>query len=186
MPPHEKSGGTAMNITQPGAHLDHLMRQTRWHHMQLSAMADMKANMMLTVSSVVVTLSIRYLTDPILKWTAITLILFCVLTILLAAYAAMPKVPIGRHADIKSPTFNILFFGDFAHLNYAEYESAMETIMNNPSQTYEAQVREVYTLGVYLAKKKYRFVRLAYLSFITGFLSGGVVFAATEMLAIGH
>ena len=32
-----------MKIEHPGAHLDHLMRQTRSHHEELSSMADLKA-----------------------------------------------------------------------------------------------------------------------------------------------
>jgi hypothetical protein len=41
-------------------------------------------------------------------------------------------------------------------------------MMNDPSKTYEAQVREIYTLGVFLAAKKYRFLRFAYLTFVMG------------------
>ncbi len=36
-------------------------------------------------------------------------------------------------------------------------------------------VRELYTLGMFLATKKYRFVRLAYMSFIVGLLISGLV-----------
>jgi hypothetical protein len=46
-----------MEIKQGGSHLDHLVRQTRMHHTQLSSMADMKANMLLTITSVVITLA---------------------------------------------------------------------------------------------------------------------------------
>jgi hypothetical protein len=42
----------SMEIRQPAVHLDHMIRQTRAHHVQLSSMADMKANMMLTYLSV--------------------------------------------------------------------------------------------------------------------------------------
>lgn len=85
-----------MNIVKPGAHLDHMLRTTRLHHVQLSNMADVKANMMLTL-------------------------------------------------------------------------------------TYRAQVRKLYTLGIFLATKKYRFVRLAYMSFISGlFVSGSVLFLLSQ------
>jgi hypothetical protein len=47
-----------MKIQQPGAHYDHMLRQTRIHHVQLSSMADIKANMLLTMSSLVVTLCV--------------------------------------------------------------------------------------------------------------------------------
>ncbi len=168
-----------MKIDQPGAHLDHMMRQTRDHHVQLSSMADLKANILLTISSVLITLSIRYVTEPHIKWAAIILIGFCLVTIVLAAYTVMPKVnmPIkhGPKPDVNSPVFNLLFFGNFIRLSYDEFKDAMEKVMNDPSRTYETQVREVYTLGVFLAQKKYRYVTLAYISFIIGLLASGLV-----------
>jgi len=175
-----------MKIKRPGNHLDQLLRQTRDHHVRLSAMADVKANILLTVSSVVLTLSIRYVTDPTLKWGASVLILFCLLTGGRAIYTVMPKIPFsikpGPHPDVHSPTFNLLFFGDFARLSYPEFESAMEEVLNNDDRTYEAQVREVYTLGRFLATKKYRYVRLAYLSFISGLCTSGLVLIISGLL----
>jgi len=41
-------------------------------------------------------------------------------------------------------------------------------VLNDPSLTYEAEVREIYTLGLFLAYKKYRYLRLAYTTFIVG------------------
>ncbi len=168
-----------MEIKQRGSHLDHLVRQTRMHHAQLSSMADMKANMLLTMASVVLTLSVRYITEPHLKSATIILIVFCLLTIGLATYAVMPKIPFslrkGTHVDTSSPGFNLLFFGDFVRLQYEEFETAMEEVMNDPSLTYQVQLRELYTLGTFLAKKKYRFLRLAYMTFITGAFASAVV-----------
>jgi hypothetical protein len=175
-----------MNIPQPGNHIDQLLRHTRWHHVQLSAMADAKANMMLTVASVVITLSIRYLTEAHFKWAAATMIGFCALTILLSAYAAMPKRPILHMGELPpdphAPGFNLMFFGDFSKLSYSEYAAAMEDVMNDPSKTYEAQVREIYLLGCFLEKQKFRFVRLAYITFITGMLISTAVFVGGGLL----
>lgn len=56
-----------MEISEPGGHLDQCIRQSRAHHVQLSYMADMKANMILTISSLMVPLSIRYLKEPQFK-----------------------------------------------------------------------------------------------------------------------
>ncbi len=161
-----------MRINQPGPHLDHMLRQTRLHHAQLSAMADVKANMLLTIASVAITLSAPHVLKPHLTWPIILLCSFCVVTIGLAAYAAMPKLRScakgGPPPDWKAPRFNLLFFGDFICLDQKHFTAAMEETMNDPSRAYEAQVREIYTLGVFLATQKYRFVRLAYLSLITG------------------
>jgi len=168
-----------MNILKPGAHLDHMMRTTRLHHVQLSVMADLKASMVLTISSVLITLCAPQVVKPDLKWAALALIFFCFLTIVLAAYAVMPKLPLSLksspHPDVDSPLFNILFFGDFVRLDYDQYESAMEDVLNDHTKTYQAQVRELYTLGTFLATKKYRFVRLAYAAFILGLFASGVM-----------
>jgi hypothetical protein len=175
-----------MEITRPGSHLDHLMRHTRWHHAYLSNMADTKANMMLTVGAVLITLSVGYLTQPLFHWAALTLIVACLLTIAMAAYAAMPKVHLAPKSAAREraaqPDFNLLFFGDFACLSYEDFAAAMETCMNDPSRTYEIQVRETYLLGVFLARKKYRFVRLAYLTFIFGLALSGLVLLATSLI----
>ena len=168
-----------MEIKQRGSHLDHLVRQTRMHHTQLSSMADMKANMLLTMASVVITLSVRYIAEPHLKWATIILIVFCLMTIGLATYAVMPKIPFlvkRETADItKTPAFNILFFADFVRLPYEEFEMAMEEVMNDPSLTYQVQIRELYTLGMFLAKKKYLFLRLAYITFILGAFASALI-----------
>ena len=168
-----------MEIKQRGSHLDHLVRQTRVHHTQLSSMADMKANMLLTITSVVITLSVRYITEPHLKWAIVILIAFCLMTIGLATYAVMPKIPFffkrKTGETIKSPGFNLLFFADFVRLNYEEFESSMEEVMNDPSLTYEVQIKELYTLGMFLAKKKYRFLKLAYITFIIGAFASAII-----------
>lgn len=162
-----------MTIPSQGSHLDHLLRQTRMHHMQLSSMADVKANILLTMACVVLTMSIGYLSNESLKWAILTLMLFCLATIVLAIYAVMPHLPLGIHEtnpDLKSPTFNILFFGDFACLGYEQFSAGFEEVMSTPEETYRAQIKEVYLLGIFLAKKKYRFLRLAYLTFLVGFI----------------
>ncbi len=91
----------------------------------------------------------------------------------------MPKVPfqVGTVTDAerRSSTFNLLFFGDFAQ-PYEQFEGAMEKLLHDPSQLYEAQVREIQKLGTFLAKKKYRFLRLACLTFLAGLLASAATF----------
>ena len=160
-----------MHIEKPGGHLDQMLRQTRGNLIQLSSMADMKSSMLLTVSSVVLTLTGRYARDPEFGTAVLVLGVCCLLTIALAIYAAMPKVPLGigrTQPDIASERFNLFYFGDFMHLDYPTFHDAMEEVMNDPSRTYEMQVREVYTLGRFLAEQKYRYLRLAYLTFMLG------------------
>ena len=169
-----------MNIQQPAAHLDQMIRQTRAHHVSLSSLADKKANMMLTIAALMIPLSTRFLYEQRSHLAAVTLIGFCVLTIVLAAYAAMPKLKIGKQKDSTidhdETSFNLLFFGSFTRMNYSEYENAMENMMNDPNRVYETQIREIYSMGHYLAQKKYRFVLFSYLTFITGILVSSTIY----------
>nr|MBA2433457.1 phosphohydrolase [Chthoniobacterales bacterium] len=79
--------------------------------------------------------------------------------------------------DLRHPKFNLLFFGSFVAMDYPQFEAAMEEMLNDPSRAYEVQVREIYTLGMYLAAKKYWYLRFAYLTFVGG------VFIACAVLA---
>ena len=172
-----------MKIDQPGGHLDQMMRQTRAHHVQLSSMADLKASMLLTMSSIVLTIAAPRVLNPEYRLAGIVLVVSCLVTIALAAYSAMPKLPLRlTHAPagaVRSSGFNLLFFGDFTRLTYDEFAGEMEKAMNDPSATYEMQVRELYALGVFLATKKYRYLRLAYLTFISGLAATAAVLLAT-------
>jgi len=157
-------------VEKHGSHADHLMRATQFHLVQLSSMADMKANMLLTMSSVVMTLALPQLLKNTHLWPLFILVGFCLLTICLATYAVMPKLPPPNlpAPDPNNPSFNPLFFGDFTRMSQDQFETTMGEIMSSHERTYAAQVREIYLLGNFLAKKKYRFLRYAYISFIVG------------------
>lgn len=172
--------GFEIRVPHPGGHLDQLLRQTRAHHVQLSSMADVKANMMITIASLVVTFSVRYLTDPLLRWPAIVMILFCFGTVITAAYAAMPKVDLRTQPDIHSPAFNPLFFGSFMNMSQEAYLALMQTFVQQPDTVYELQIREVYQMGVFLGRKKYLYIRYAYLIFLSGWVASSLILIWVE------
>ena len=47
---------------------------------------------------------------------------------------------------------------------------AIVVIVMTDQGVYEAAVRDLYSLGVYLYRKKYRFLRYAYVALLTGFI----------------
>ena len=161
-----------MKINVPSNEANYLLQQTRSHHVQLSSMADVKANMLLTMASIVITLAVPQALKDGTQAPLIVLMGFSLITILLSAFAVMPKLPFNHRGhpehDVHSPGFNLLFFGDFMGLDYPRFAAEMERVLNDPSLTYEAEVREIYTLGLFLAYKKYRYLRLAYTTFIVG------------------
>ena len=58
----------------------------------------------------------------------------------------------------------------------------MEKVMNDHGEAYKTQIKEIYLMGQYLAREKYRFVRLAYVSFITGMVISSILYIVRVLL----
>ncbi len=154
---------------------DNLIRTAQQHHVHLSAMADLKANIIITVSSVILTVTLGRINDPELKLSAITLLCFTSVALILAILAVLPKYKPLRLGDKPPPPhFNLLFFGHFAELPRERFLSDLSRSMQNDGSAYETMAKDLYSLGVYLAHYKYPYLRAAYLFFLTGFLLAGI------------
>ena len=150
---------------------DNVLRTAQQHHVQLSAMADTKANIIITVSSIVLTLSLGRVTDPELRVSVLILAAFTLVALLLAILAVLPKYrPIRLKGETLPPNFNLLFFGHFAELSRERYLSEINRVLMPDGSPYSTWASDVYSLGVYLAHHKYRYLRYSYLFFLTGFV----------------
>lgn len=167
-----------LKIDSPGGHLDQMIRQTRAHHVSLSSLADLKASVLLTTAALVVPLTLRLTARPDLRVAAFVMIGASLLTVLLAGYGTMPKFGPRRKGD-KTDRMALLFFGDFVSLEYEEYVERMQAVMNDPSRVYEVQLYELYQLGQYLEKAKYRYIRFAYVAFIGGVIVSSLTWIVT-------
>lgn len=162
---------------------DHLLRLVQQHHVQLSTMADTKANIIITVASIVLTLALGRMRDGELYTGMIVLAVFTLIALLLAILAVLPKYQrMRRHTGPLPVGFNVLFFGHFASLEQERYMREMAQAMM-PGRAYETVVRDVYGLGVYLANHKYPYLRWSYLFFLAGFVLACVV-QGVELLLV--
>ena len=59
----------------------------------------------------------------------------------------------------------------------------MQEAMNDPSRTYAIQLEEIYQIGLYLARAKYRWIRYAYISFISGVVTSSLSWGIVLLLA---
>jgi hypothetical protein len=153
---------------------DNLLRTAQQHHVQLSVMADIKANIIITVSSISMTLTIGRLNDPDLHASAMILLVFTMLSLLLAILAVLPKYrPLRLKGQDLPAQFNLLFFGHFAELDRDRFLREIAARMGTDGIVYDTIARDLYSLGYYLAHYKYRFLRWAYLFFLAGFVLAG-------------
>jgi hypothetical protein len=150
---------------------DNVLRTAQQHHVQLSVMADLKANIIITVSSIVLTMTLGRLNDPSLRVSALTLLVFTTIALLLAILAVLPKYrPLRLKSEVLPPQFNLLFFGHFAELSRERFLAEVATAMAPDGRIYETMAKDIYALGYYLAHYKYRYLRLSYLFFLSGFI----------------
>lgn len=150
---------------------DCLLRTMQQHHVQLSTMADTKANIIITMSSITLTLVLGRLSDPILRNASLTLAIFTMLALFLAVLAVLPKYrPLKLVDGNIPPQFNLMFFGHFAELPRDRFLTEIAGALKSDGSVYETMARDTYALGWYLAHYKYRYLRLSYLFFLGGFV----------------
>lgn len=151
---------------------DNLLRTAQQHHVALSSMADTKANIVITMSSIVLTIALARLGDPEFRISAITLAIFTLMALLLAILTVLPKYKPPKLApDGTLPKdFNLLFFGHFGVLERERYLREMAHALAKDGSPYATWAADIYSLGVYLAHHKYRYLRLSYLFFLAGFV----------------
>jgi hypothetical protein len=154
---------------------DSMLRTAQQHHVALSSMADLKANILITVSSIVLTMTLGRMNDPSLRVSVLTLTVFTLVALLLAILAVLPKYrSLKVSGDSLPPGFNLLFFGHFAELSRERFLEEVARAMKPDGSVYATMANDLYSLGWYLAHRKYRYLRYSYLFFLAGFLLAGI------------
>jgi hypothetical protein len=173
-----------MHIHEPRQQLDHLLRETRLHLISFSQMADTKANILLSISSVLLSISLTRVSDTRFTGALSVLVGFLLITIFLALMTVIPRGMGWGHKkySVQDPTYSPLYFGNYMDVSYEEYTQDLEEIMNDSDRTYEIMVKEIYYSGVYLANNKYRYVRLGYLFFFAGLIASTFLFFVENFL----
>ncbi|HEX8409264.1 MAG TPA: Pycsar system effector family protein [Thermoanaerobaculia bacterium] len=164
----------ALDGVRPRVLLDTMLRTAQQHHVHLSAMADTKASILITISSIVLTIALSRADEPILRPGLLTLAAASLLSLLLAIIAVLPTfAPRSVHRGLARR--NLLFFGHFGELSEQEFLQAMEPLLHSDTLIYEAMLRDLYGIGSYLYRKKYRFLRFAYVALLAGFIMATAV-----------
>ena len=161
--------------------VDNILRVNHGNQMRLGLMADQKANIMITVASIVFSITIANLDNEVMKWPLLTFAIGSFFSLLFAIFAIIPNTDYptkkgSKEIDRDSPLFNPLFFGHFAHLSIEEYkEDYAETLMTD-DKVYDAMAGDIYGQGKVLALNKYKFLKWSYMCFLWGMSAAIVVF----------
>jgi len=139
------------------------------HHVQLSLMADTKASILITISSIVLTIALSRSGDPLLRPALLTLACACLLSLLLAIVAVLPTFSPRSVRKGRAPK-NLFFFGHFGEMSENDFVEEVAPVLRSDALLYEAALRDIHGIGAYLYRKKYRFLRFAYVALLVGFI----------------
>lgn len=163
--------------------IDYLMRTAQQHHVQISVMADTKANILITVSSIILTLALSQLGRSAMRSALLTLCGFTLISLVLAILAILPKF---KRIDVGPGTlpeeFNLLFFGHFTAIPRERFLDEVAHVLEEDSRAYDTLARDLYSIGEYLHRWKYRYLRWAYIALLLGFVAASVVSVWTMVI----
>lgn len=165
-----------------------MFRTTSNNHFQLSTLADGKSNIMISVNAIIISVvltvllaRLRYYPNYIIP--TIILMITCLGAMTFSILATRPSVNSGKFSeeDIRAKKTNLLFFGNFHKVQLEEYQWGMNELLKDREYLYNSMIKDIYFLGVVLAKK-YKLLRISYTIFMFGLIISVIAFVIAFMV----
>ena len=179
----EKIAKARAKEVKPDRGVETMFRVTSRNHMELSNMADNKANIMISINAIIISIIVSAMVPKLDKNTFLIIPTFvllatCLLTIIFATLSTRPKVTGGTFTkdDLKHRRVNLLFFGNFFKMKFEEFNHGMKELMEDREFLYGSMTKDIYYLGQVLGRK-YKLVRISYNVFMIGLVMSLVAFA---------
>lgn len=180
-------GDKKVKLDRPEKGIETMFRISSNNHQRLSDMADNKAHIMITTTSIIISVLLSILLRKLednayLIFPTILLLTICVITMVFSILATRPTIPHGTFSekDIEDKKVNLLFFGNFYRMDYEDYAAGMQAMMNDRDFLYGSLTKDVYSQGVVLGRK-YRLLRVGYNVFMFGIVASVVSFVIASM-----
>ena len=172
-------------VELPERGIETMFRVALRNHITLSDIADTKANILLSVNAIIISLVLSNLVSKLdnpsndyLIWPTVIFTGFTVVSIILSILATRPNVTQGKFSkqDVAAKKVNLLFFGNFHKMELNEFEWAMGEMMQDRDYLYGSLTKDLYFLGLVL-NRKYKLLRLTYSVFMVGIVVSVLSFA---------
>lgn len=176
--------------TVPTRGIETMFRTSSKTHLELSAMADNKANIIISINAIILSLIIsilirRFEEAPHLIIPTGLLVLTSLTAVFLATISTRPKVNYYSMTkeDIKNKTGNLLFFGNFLNMSLEDFQWGMNEMMKDRDYLYGSMTKDLYFAGIVLGRK-YKYLRLAYNFFMYGLLVSTIAFVISGLFFV--
>ncbi|WP_165731875.1 Pycsar system effector family protein [Polaribacter sp. 20A6] len=171
-------------VEVPERGVETMFRVALKNHMTLSNIADTKANILLSVNAIIVSLALSTLlpkldkpSNSFLIIPTIIFIFFTVASIILSILATRPNVTEGKFTkeDVANKKVNLLFFGNFHQMKLPDFEWGIQEMMQDRDYLYSSLTKDLYFLGLVL-NRKYKILRITYTVFMIGIIVSVLAF----------
>jgi hypothetical protein len=161
---------------KPDRGIDTLFRVTLGNHTRLSGIADSKANILLSVNAIIISIALSSIIPKLdsprnahLVIPTFIMLMSSVITMIFAILSTRPKVTSGifTREDVEAKKVNLMFFGNFYKMPLEDYNWAMNEMMKDRDYLYSTMIKDLYYLGLVL-QRKYNLLRIAYNFFMVG------------------
>ena len=146
------------------------------NHIKLSDIADTKANILLSVNAIIISLVLANLISKLdnnayLIYPTAIFTLSCVISMILSIIATRPNITSGEFTkeDVANKKVNLTFFGNFHKMSLDEYDWAVKELLKDKDYVYSSLTKDLYFLGKVL-ERKYRILRVTYTIFMIGMI----------------
>lgn len=169
---------------KPEKGIETMFRVTLRNHIKLSDIADTKANILLSVNAIILSIALANLVPKLDKESnhfliipTLVFIITAVCSIIGAIISTKPKVTSGEFSrkDIEQKKVNLLFFGNFYKMPLEDFNWGVQQLMGDKEYLYGSMTKDLYFLGLVLARK-YRLLRITYTVFMIGIIASVISF----------
>ncbi|QOD60201.1 HD domain-containing protein [Polaribacter haliotis] len=171
----------------PERGVETMFRVALRNHITLSDIADTKANILLSVNAIIVSLALSNLLPKLdnpsnahLLIPTIIFVAFTVVSMVLSIIATRPNVTEGKFTkeDVSNRKVNLLFFGNFHQMKLEDFEWGISEMMTDRDYLYGSLTKDLYFLGLVL-NRKYKILRLTYTVFMIGIIVSVIAFGVS-------
>ena len=188
----EKKAGEEQKLkpVKDGRGIETLYRSVYAYHISLTSIADNKANMMISINTIIISIVITLFgtgftfssgngfSSVRFVFPMAFLLLTSLLAVVFAILSARPNVTTKEKYELNKKDSSILFFGNFAQLQLREFVDKIKALKDQKDELYDSMTVDIFYLGSVLVRK------YNYLSWSYNIFMFGMVFCAVGFVVI--
>ncbi len=191
----DENNGTVLNAVQtpknsrqqkkdrPLRGIETMFRISASKNIRISEMADNKANIMISVNSIIISVILGLMAKSLeenrnLIIPTVILLIVNVATIIFSVLATRPKIANGYFTkeEVENRSVNLLYFGTFYKMSFQDYDAGLKEMMADSDFLYGSLSKDTYSQGMVLGRK-YRLLRISYTIFLYGIVAAVLAFS---------